>query len=120
MTIKRGDVATAALKVVTLPGFHVNSDKPGGEYTVPLQLTWEPGPLKPRLIHYPQSEKLKVGNETLNVLSGTFTVQTEFLAPANTPPGAAVITGKLRYQACNNLMCFRPSVTEVRLPVLVE
>ena len=30
------------------------------------------------------------------------------------------MTGKLRYQACNNEMCFRPSSVEVKLPVVVE
>ena len=106
--------------MVTLPGFHVNSDKPGGQYTVPFQLTWDAGPLQPHFVHYPQAEKITVGNETLNVFTGAFTIQTEVQAAANASPGTTAMTGKLHYQACNNIMCFRPSTIAVRVPVLIE
>lgn len=105
---------------MAIPGFHVNSNKPGGEYTVPLDLTWAPGPLRADLVSYPQASQLKVGTETLNVFSGTFTLQTEFQVPDNAPTGALTVTGKIHYQACNNLMCFRPATLDVHIPVLIE
>ena len=118
--IQRGATATADLKVMTLPGFHVNSDKPRGEYLIPLQLTWTAGPLEGQSIRYPRPQEIKLGNETLSVFSGTFTIQTEFKAPETAPKGTTMMTGKLRYQACNNQMCFRPSSMDVRLPLLIE
>ena len=43
-----------------------------------------------------------------------------FKAPDSLAPGSTNMTGKLRYQACNNEMCFRPSSVEIKLPVVVE
>ncbi len=120
ISIKRGGSANANLRVMTLPGFHVNSDKPKGAYLIPFQLSWTSGPLQDQTVRYPKSEEIKVGDETLSVFTGTFNLVTEFKAPENVAPGSAVMTGKLHYQACNNQMCFRPSTIDVRLPVLVE
>src|SRR4051794_27362289 len=45
ITIQRGGSATQTLKVIIQPGLHVNSDKPKGEYLIPLKLEWENGPI---------------------------------------------------------------------------
>ncbi len=102
------------------PGFHVNNDKPRDEFLIPLKLTWMGGPLESQGISYPKPEQIKVGSQLLLVFTGTFQIQTKFQAPANAPPGNAIMVGKLRYQACNNEMCFRPASVEVHLPVSVE
>jgi thiol:disulfide interchange protein DsbD len=118
--VKRGGVVTEALNVTILPGFHVNSDKPRDEFLIPLKLTWSEGPLQVRSVIYPQPEELQVGPEKLVVLTGRFQIHTEFKAQENAPAGAATVTGKLRYQACNNQMCFRPASVDVSLPIVVQ
>lgn len=120
LVIKRGASATAVLNVSTLEGFHVNSDKPRDEFLIPLQLTWSPGALTPGKITYPPPEDIQVGNDTLSVFTGDFTIKTQFAAPPAAAPGSAEMIGNLRYQACNNRMCFRPATIEVHLPVLVQ
>lgn len=102
------------------PGFHVNSDKPKDEFVIPIKLTWTAGPLQTKSIAYPPPEQVKVGNEMLSVFTGTFNIQTEFKAPEQTQSGPTIMTGKLRYQACNNQMCFRPTTADIRLPVVIE
>ncbi len=109
-----------SIKVVVLPGFHVNSDKPKDEFLIPLKLTWTNGPLEGKEITYPKPEEIQVGGQNLVVFTGSFPIETKFAAPANIAPGAASMTGKLRYQACNNQMCFRPATIEVHVPVTVE
>jgi DsbC/DsbD-like thiol-disulfide interchange protein len=106
--------------VSILPGLHVNSDKPRDEYLIPLKLTWTGGSLETKSVSYPEPEDIKVGNQELSVFTGSFGIQTEFKVPENASPGSTTITGKLRYQACNNEMCFRPSSAEVKLPVVIE
>ena len=101
-------------------GFHVNSDKPKDEFLIPLKLTWTGGPLEIQNVSYPKPEEIKVGSQLLAVFTGNFKIDTNFQAPANAPVGNAIMVGKLRYQACNNEMCFRPASIEVHLPVSVE
>jgi hypothetical protein len=120
LTVKRGASAAETLHVRVLDGFHVNSDKPKDEYLIPLKLTWTGGPLEAKSIAYPKPEQVKVGADLLNVFTGAFDVSTEFVAPASASTGSAVMTGKLRYQACNSEMCFRPATIEIKAPVVIE
>ena len=119
LLVKKGASANQDLKVTVLSGFHVNGDKPRDEFLIPLKLTWT-GPLEAASVSYPKPEEMKVGSQTLVVLTGSFVIQTSFKAPANLPTGSTAMTGKLRYQACNNEMCFRPATVDVKLPVTVE
>jgi len=120
LTAKRGSSMTEKLELAVLPGFHVNSDKPKDEFLIPLKLTWTAGPLEAADVNYPKAEEIKVGNQMVTVFTGKFALETKFQVPANAPKGNAVMLGKLRYQACNNEMCFRPSSVDVRLPVAIE
>ena len=110
---------TEPLDVVVLTGFHVNSDQPKDEFLIPLKLTWAGGPLEIQGVSYPKPEEMKVGSQSYGFyrqLSDRNVVQ----APANAPVGNVIMVGKLRYQACNNEMCFRPASVDVHLPVSVE
>lgn len=118
--MKRGGTAVETLKVEVLPGFHVNNDHPPDEFLIPLKLTWQDGPLKAKGFHFPKAEEITVGNQKLLVFTGKFDIVTDFAVDANAPAGSTTLTGKLRYQACSNQMCFRPASIEVKLPVTVE
>lgn len=120
LTIKRGGAIAQSLDVTVLPGFHVNSDKPKDEFLIPLKLTWTAGSIESKSITYPQPEQLKVGADELVVLTGSFKIQTRFEAPPNAALGSTTLTGKLRYQACNNQMCFRPASIDIILPVVIQ
>ncbi len=120
MNAKRGTTFSQLLDVAVLPGFHVNSDKPKDEFLIPLKLTWTGGPVEAQSVTYPKPDEITVGNQALLVLTGNFQIETKFQVPSNAAPGTVTLTGKLRYQACNNEMCFRPSSVEVHLPVSIE
>jgi thiol:disulfide interchange protein DsbD len=121
ITVKRGAAGvTQTLNVNVLPGFHVNSNQPKDEFLIPLKLTWQAGPLEAGAITYPKSEDIKVGKDLLAVFTGSFAIQTHFTARDSVASGPAVMTGKLRFQACNNEMCFRPASIDIHLPVQIE
>ena len=120
ITVKRGGAAVENLQVEVLSGFHVNSDKPKDEFLIPLKLTWTAGPLEAKSIAYPKPEQVQVGADMLNVFTGKFDIQTQFASSGAAPRGAAAMTGKLRYQACNSDMCFRPATIDVTVPVTIE
>ena len=98
----------------------MNSDKPKDEFLIPLKLTWTDGPLEAASVTYPKPEEVKVGKDMLLVFTGNFEIRTAFKAPENAAAGQTQVTGKLRYQACNGEMCFRPSSIEIHVPVVIE
>jgi hypothetical protein len=120
LMVKRGSHVIETLKVDVLPGFHVNNDHPRDEFLIPLTLKWEGGPMKATGFHFPKAEEIQVGADHLLVFTGKFDIKTDFAVDANAPVGSTTVTGKLRYQACSNQMCFRPATLEVKLPVTVE
>ena len=120
VVVKRGTDATQKLQITVETGYHVNSDKPKDEFLIPLKLTWSGSALEAGAVTYPKSEQVHVGSDTLDVFTGSFTIDTQFKTSAAATPGPALMTAKLTYQACNNIMCFRPSSAEVRLPVVIE
>lgn len=122
LSIKRGATGEVKLKADLRPGYHVNSDKPADEYLIPLKLTWVKEPLQTVQIVYPkpQLEKYDFSPMPLSVFSGSFEIVTHFKAPPNAAPGPAMMTGKLRYQACNNKECLPPRTADVTLSVDVQ
>jgi DsbC/DsbD-like thiol-disulfide interchange protein len=116
---KAGSTVEAKLSFKLREGYHVNSNTPSDEYLIPLRLTWNPGPLQAAQVLYPkpQMEKYSFSEKPLSVFSGEFQVTTRFKVAASASPGSTVITGKIRYQACNDRMCLAPKNLEVAMPV---
>jgi len=121
-TVKRGGTADIKLRLELKTGFHVNSDKPTDDYLIPLKLTWAKEPLQAEQVTYPkpQMEKYDFSLTPLSVFSGTFEIVTHFKAPPTATPGAAMMNGKLRYQACNNKECLAPKNLDVAITVDIQ
>ncbi len=119
---KRGEAVKATVHAHLKPEYHCNSNTPSDEYFIPLKLTWNAAPLQVAKIVYPkaQLEKYEFSEKPISVFSGDFDIATEFNVPANAPNGPALVSGKLRYQACNNSMCFPPKTLDVQLSVDVQ
>jgi thioredoxin:protein disulfide reductase len=119
---KKGATATIAFKATLPPGFHANSNTPTDSYLIPLTLKWTGGPLQAGAITYPKpsQEKYSFSDKPLSVVTGEFTVSTQFKVPANAATGAAAENGTLRYQACNDRMCFAPKTVPVTLSLDIE
>lgn len=122
LRIKRGQTGTATIHAQLKAGYHANSDKPSEDYLIPLKLTWTASPLEVAGVTYPapKVEKYDFADKPLSVVSGDFDIATKFKAPANAPNGPAIITGKLRYQACTEKMCLPPKTVEVPLTVDIQ
>lgn len=122
LTIKRGAAASAKVKLRLREGFHCNTNKPSDEYLIPLRLTFAPASgLESTGVTYPKGkdEKYSFSEKPMNVYSGEFELVANFKAAADAKKGIASITGKLRYQACNDSMCFSPKTVDVVVPVLI-
>jgi DsbC/DsbD-like thiol-disulfide interchange protein len=116
---KPGATVASALKVTLRPGYHVNSNTPSDEYLIPLRLTWNSGAVESTGFTFPkpQMEKYAFSDKPLSVFTGDFEIITHFKVPAKAAPGPSTLTGKLRYQACNNTMCLTPKTIDVSLAV---
>ena len=119
VTAKAGSAVDSALPVELRSGYHVNSNTPSDDYLIPLRLTWNPGALEATGFTFPkaQMEKYRFSEKPLSVYSGNFEIVTRFKAAAKVVPGTSTLTGKLRYQACNNTMCLPPKTLDVSLQV---
>ncbi len=120
--VRKGLVAAVTLRAVLPPGFHANSNTPSDEYLSPLTLKWTGGPLQTDGITYPKGtlEKYPFSAKPLSVVTGEFSIATKFKVPADAPNGAAAQNGTLKYQACNDRMCFAPKSVPVSLTLEIE
>src|SRR3954451_6610216 len=120
---KRGTTETADFAISVKTGFHVNSNKPADEYLIPLKFTFPTdGPVQVDGVEYPKPsmEKLAFSPTPVSVFQGEFHTHVKFKAAANAPAGTTQITGKLRYQACNERMCLPPRTLEIKVPVEIR
>ncbi len=122
VSVKRGAVVTIELPAQLKSGYHVNSNKPSDEFLIPLKLTWDAGPLDVVDVSYPQPkfEKYAFADKPISVFSGDFKIATRFKAKPSAAAGPAVISGKLRYQACTDRECFPPKSVPVSVAVNLQ
>lgn len=109
---------------VTLPeGLHSQSNKPKDEGLIPTTLTFESSPvITPSVVVFPPAHdfKLETG-DTLLVFERTFVIGAR-VAISATATGSVTLNARLRYQPCNNSMCFRPVTVPVSwtIPVVTS
>ena len=122
LKVRKGSVAAVTLRAVLPPGFHANSNTPSDEYLVPLTLKWTGGPLTADGVTYPKGtlEKYPFSAKPLSVVTGEFSISTKFKVPGDAPNGPAAQNGTLRYQACNDRMCFAPKSVPVSVTLQIE
>jgi hypothetical protein len=118
---KAGSTVESKLPLELRPGHHMNSNTPSDPYLIPLKLAWTEGPVKVAAVVFPKPsmEKYSFSDTPLSVFSGRFEILTRFSVPAGAPPGPVTVAGKLRYQACNDKMCFAPKTVDVAVQVNV-
>ncbi len=118
----RNGELTARVEIRMRGGYHVNSNTPNDDYLIPLALAWDSSLVKPLETIYPRPElqSFSFSDKPVSVYAGAFEIVTRFAVPAKAPVGMAVVTGRLRYQACNNTMCLPPRTVEIRLPVEIR
>jgi thiol:disulfide interchange protein DsbD len=119
LTAKAGATVEVKTAIEIREGYHCNSNTPSDDYLIPLKLTWTPGPFESPQVAYPkpQMEKFNFSDKPLSVYAGDFVIVTKFKVAANANPGTTFVSGKLRYQACNDRMCLPPKTVDVSLPV---
>jgi thiol:disulfide interchange protein len=102
------------------PGFHVNSNQPLDEGLIPTSLTVEPPDgIILESIAWPESFLFTVGQDDLAVFGEEFVIGVSLSLDSELPVGEHVVRGTLRYQACDDRMCYFPTTADVPFTVTV-
>jgi len=122
VTARRGSEVEVPLRFLIRGGHHINSNHPAEDYLIPTALTWTPGALTPKGVGYPKPESVKYefSEKPLLVWSGGIVLTSKFAVAGDAPVGPGKLSGKLRYQACNDRACFPPKTLEVSVAVTVQ
>ena len=120
-TLTPGERTEVVVSVQVEPGWHVNSDDPGLDFLIATKLDFDlPAGISVHDVTYPEPvlRRLKfAGDRELKVYEGTFTIRaTLSYESASSAPAAPVAL--LRYQACNETTCQRPTL--LRVPVKIR
>ena len=108
-----GDRVRVAVTVTLPPEFHVQSNTPRDPSLIPTVLTLEGAEVVE--VVYPPARDFKMVDipVPLAVYPHEFAVGAEIALPRNAAPGSLPIKGRLRYQACNDRVCFAPTNADV-------
>jgi thiol:disulfide interchange protein DsbD len=109
--IRAGSTVRLAMRVVLAPELHVQSNTPADPGFIATVLTVEPpaGMTVEELVYPAASELTQVGlDEPLSVYEHDFVIGVRLKVASTVTPGTVVISARVRYQACNDRVCFRP------------
>jgi thioredoxin:protein disulfide reductase len=115
-----GRSVRAALQVTLPKELHVQSNKPRDPSLIPTTLTIDTPPgvrvgevVFPKAIDFPQAGQ----TEPLAVFGSEFAIGVRFDLEPGLPQGPIDVPGELRYQACDENLCYAPATTAVRWTV---
>ena len=119
---KAGDTARVSLKVRLPADVHVQAHEPRDPSLIPTVLTVEapPGITVEAVTYPPPTELTQTGRrEPLAVLGPEFVIDVRLSIAASVAAGAHAVPAVLRYQACNDTVCFPPARAAVEWQVPV-
>lgn len=97
---------------VTLPeGLHTQSDKPRDPSLIPTVLTFDPpaGVTVTEVVFPPASDFAQAGSpQPLAVFEREFAIGVQFAVAAGVDAGTIEVPGTIRYQACDENLCYAP------------
>lgn len=113
--VRPGGRTRLTLKVRLPQDIHVQSNKPRDKLLIPTTLTLEPpAGVRVEKIVYPVAVDLKQEglDQPLAVYGNDFSITVYVVLAKNVKPGEMVIAARLRYQPCDEVMCYPPARAE--------
>jgi len=112
VTLAAGSTTIVSLRVELPAGVHVQAHQPNDPLLIPTVLTVDaPAGVTVASVRYPSPAELKQTGqpEALLVLGPVFDISVTLAVAADTPGGMRSVPAVLRYQACNDEVCFPPA-----------
>ncbi len=121
--VNRGRTVRATVTMDIPGGYHVNSARPLEKFLIPTSLKVDaPDGMRVGPITYPRAvlRKFKFSKSNVSVYEGRAVMRFNIIAPPGTSTGAKELKLNLRYQSCNDEVCFPPQTKELSLWLHVE
>jgi hypothetical protein len=121
--VKRGRSVQGTITMDIPAGYHVNSSRPLEKFLVATQLQIEgPNGIRVGPVIYPRAvlRTFKFSKSKVSVYEGRAVMRFNISVPAGAATGASVLKARLRYQSCNNELCFPPQSREVNLSLTIN
>ena len=122
-SVRRGRSAQAVVVMDIPAGFHVNSNRPLEKFLIPTQLQIEaPTGVKVSAVRYPRAllRQLKFSKNRVAVYEGKATMRFNVTVPASFGSDSAELKARLKYQSCNDEVCFPPQTREFGITIRVR
>ena len=110
--VQAGTTVRAAIRVSLPDGLHTNANKPRDPLLIPIVLTVDPPTgVSVEEIVYPEPTDLAQQGieELLAVYEQEFLIGVVLTTASDVPLGALVVPASLRYQACDERVCYAPT-----------
>jgi DsbC/DsbD-like thiol-disulfide interchange protein len=120
---RRGRTVQGTVVMDIPSGFHVNSSRPLEKFLIATQLKIEPQKgLRVGTVIYPHPvlRNFKFSKNRVSVYEGHATMRFNVTVPANFSSGTTELKARLRYQSCNDEVCFPPQTRDVSLWLTIE
>jgi hypothetical protein len=115
---QRGRTVQGTIVMDIPSGFHANSNRPLEKFLIATQLQIEaPKGIRVGPVTYPRAllRSLKFSRSKVSVFEGRTTMRFNVAVPRNFAGNSAELKAHLRYQSCNDDLCFPPQTREVKL-----
>ncbi|CAN5788643.1 hypothetical protein BH18ACI4_BH18ACI4_15020 [soil metagenome] len=113
-----------AVVVMDIPaGFHVHSNRPLEKFLIATQLHVEaPKGVRVGPVVYPRAvlRNLKFSKSKVAVYEGRTTMRFKVTIPTDFGSDSTELKARLRYQSCNDEVCFPPQTREVKIPIRIR
>ncbi|MGH9203292.1 MAG: protein-disulfide reductase DsbD domain-containing protein, partial [Vicinamibacterales bacterium] len=114
--VQAGSEVRVGLTVRLPEGLHVQSDRPRDPSLIPTALAIDPpAGIAVREVVFPPAQDLRQRgvDQPLAVFDGQFTIGVRLALAGTLPAGDVIVPARLRYQACDDTMCYPPSTAEI-------
>ena len=121
--VPRGRAAQAVVVMDIPSGFHVHSNRPLERFLIATNLQIDaPKGMKIGPVLYPRAvlRKLKFSRKKVAVYEGRALMRFNLTVPANFGSDSTELKARLRYQSCNDELCFPPQTREVKIPIRIK
>ncbi len=120
--VRRGRSAPAVVEMNIPAGYHVNSNRPLEKFLIPTKLEVDaPDGIRVSAVSYPRAllRKLKFSKTRVAVYEGRALMRFNVTVPANFGSDYTELKARLKYQSCDDEVCFPPQTREISIPIRV-